>query len=149
MFTPGKGGKRSCSILPREKYDWSKSDGAFKEIVATVDENDWAAKCNEIISTLASNQDHDNEKNSPESTASSSGKRKAPGNLIEQISPGGKKPNTEERTDENESNFQKRIKECELGKAKNSIIIVIFESLFIIMPSLDTKMAKSRLRKCR
>lgn len=57
IFTPGHGGKRKASFLPKAKYDWSNSHGAFREMVGMESKEKWVEKFNKTSETINQQQE--------------------------------------------------------------------------------------------
>ena len=124
IFNPGAEGRRDHCFFQTSKYDWSASNGPFREIVAAENEQQWAAKCNQAIEYLK-NQDASKEcqagasKDSQPVLTNDNGnsKRKA-SSLVEQLTPVAstkKKCGGENFVEEKELEYQRRAKECEVG----------------------------------
>ncbi|CAB4000011.1 Hypothetical predicted protein, partial [Paramuricea clavata] len=126
IFNPGAEGRRDHCFFQSSKYDWSASNGPFKEIVAAENEQQWAAKCNKAIEYLK-NQDASKESQASQASASKdsqpvlmndngNSKRKA-SSLVEQLTPVAstkKKCGRENFVEEKELEYQRRAKECEV-----------------------------------
>ncbi|XP_028419073.1 uncharacterized protein LOC114544709 [Dendronephthya gigantea] len=128
IFVRGADGKREHCFFSTGKYDWSASNGLFREIVATENEQQWAAKCNEAIEKLEKQdcandgQDQQNQGGSKDSEPvlitnedEAINLKRGSSSLVEQLST----PLTKKKCQDEEAKelqYQTRAKECEVDE---------------------------------